>query len=78
VNRRQGIRKSIPRDKSAQNLRARIREMARAAGFSGVPEAYAHLDRGELRGTMIEMNLEMLRFLDGANGQAAVKAKACT
>jgi hypothetical protein len=76
MNRRQEVKRSIPRDKSARDLESRIRGMARAAGFTGVPEAYARLDRGELDGTRIEVHLKMLRFLRGANGHHGAKSRA--
>jgi hypothetical protein len=56
----------MTRDLTSKDLERDILAMARAAGFASVRDAYARLDRGELRGTMIEMHLEMLRFLKGA------------
>jgi hypothetical protein len=49
---------------SEQQIRDEQRQLAGRKGLS-VRDAYARLDRGEFRGTILESKLSMLRFLLG-------------
>lgn len=49
-------------DLTEQEIRERQAMLARELGVT-VDEAYHRLDRGELRGTILEAKLSMLRFL---------------
>lgn len=51
---------------SLEEIRARADQIAREAGLSGAVEAYRLLDAGELEGTLLEVELEKLRFLEQA------------
>ncbi len=47
---------------SAQDIRAQQEELARTVGLS-VHDAYERMDAGAFRGTILESELHMLRFL---------------
>ena len=47
---------------SEEDIREEQKRLAERVGMS-VDAAYAKLDRGELRGTILESKLSMLRFL---------------
>jgi hypothetical protein len=49
-----------------KQLDARAERIARAAGLSGAAEAFRRLNAGELDGTLLEMELRMIRFLQNA------------
>jgi hypothetical protein len=48
---------------TAEQLRAQQQELATAVGIASVAEAYRQLDDGELEGTILAAELDMLRFL---------------
>ena len=52
-------------DLSVDELRARVDGLSHEAGLSGTNEAFRLLNQGELDGTSLEVELKMLRFLEG-------------
>lgn len=46
------------------DLRAEVERLSIEAGLSGSTEAFRLLDQGALNGTLLEMELRMLRFLE--------------
>jgi hypothetical protein len=59
---------------SEQQIRDQQRQLAARKGL-GVAEAYARLDRGEFRGTILESELSMLRFLLGEDSPLPAAAE---
>ncbi len=58
---RKAEKKTAP--SSPSDLQQRADEIAHEAGFSDAQEAFRRLDAGELDGTLLEVELKMLRFL---------------
>lgn len=51
-----------PADLSVDDLRKRVERLCREAGLPGADEAYRRLDAGDLDGTILEVELKVLRF----------------
>ena len=58
------------------DLKARAEAIALRAGLSGASEAFKKLDAGKLDGTLLEMELRMIRFL--RKGTRSPRRKALT
>jgi hypothetical protein len=50
---------------SLENIQARAEQLAHSVGLPSAQEAFRQLDSGELNGTILEVELKMLRFLKG-------------
>lgn len=52
-----------PKDLTLADLRASAEKLARKAGLPGAAKAFKLLDAGKLDGTILESELEAIRFL---------------